>query len=225
MLFLILFIFASCLASFIVSCSQRLVEQKSLITPYRSCCNNCSHILPWWQLIPILSFVFLQGRCFFCNHKINIYLPIVELISGTAFVSLANLDLLHDSIILLFIMSLIFLTSTDFFANIIYSIALLGLLPITFLSIPQNYFHNLIAASTIAISLLLFSNFTGALGSGDIEFLFFVCIIWGWQQTLLIIQTSSLVMLFFFLYTHEKKLPLIPALSLSTLLSLFLQGC
>ncbi|MBB1079692.1 prepilin peptidase [Limosilactobacillus sp. STM2_1] len=219
------FIFGACLGSFIVSCSQRLVVQHSLITPYRSHCDNCSLILPWWQLIPIISFVFLQGRCSFCNHKITAYMPMIEFISGTAFVILINYNFLHDLIISLFIISLLFLSSTDYFANVIYSFALLGILPIAFLSIPQNYFHNFIAACIIATSLLLFSALTKMLGNGDIEYLFFICIIWGWQQTLLIIQISSIIMLLFFLYTHKKKLPFIPALALCTLLSVFWQGC
>ena len=72
---------------------------------------------------------------------------------------------------------------------------------------------------------LLFATFTKTLGIGDIEFLFVTCLIWGWYQTLLIIQWSSLIMLFIFVFTRKKKLPFIPALSLVTILCLFIQGC
>lgn len=219
------FLFGASLASFIASYSYRLVNNCSLIIPQRSYCDNCHAILQWWQLIPIFSFIVLHGQCYYCRRKISLYLPVIEFLSGITFAVFFIYEPIHDLIMLSFLASLIFLTSTDFFNHIIYSYSLLGLLPIALLSVPQNYIYNLIFSCILAISLLLFATFTKTLGIGDIEFLFVICLIWGWYQTLLIIQWSSLITLFIFLLTRKKQLPFIPVLSLVTILCLFMQGC
>ncbi|MCD7123447.1 prepilin peptidase [Limosilactobacillus caviae] len=221
---IISFIFGASLASFIASYSYRLATNQPLMFP-RSYCDNCRLPLCWWQLIPILSFVILHGQCFYCKQKINFYLPLIELLSGTAFAILIIYDPLHDAIIIIFLTCLIFLASTDFFAQIIYPYCLIGLFPVAFLSVPQDYLSNFASACILAISLLLFTALTKTLGNGDIEFLFIICLIWGWQQTLLIIQISSLIMLVCFVTTHKAKLPFVPALAFTTFLSIFIQGC
>lgn len=200
------FLFGASVASFITSCCYRLGNNHSLTIPQRSYCDNCHCILRWWHLIPIFSFIILRGQCFYCKQKISLYLPVIEFLSGIAFTTFLIYEPIHDLIILLFLTSLIFLTSTDFFSHVIYSYSLLGLFPITLLSIPQNYFYNLIFACILVVSLLLFATFTKTLGIGDIEFLFITCLIWGWYQTLLIIQWSSLIMLFIFVFTPEMSI-------------------
>jgi len=45
----------------------------------------CRHQLSWYELIPILSFVFLRGRCKNCKTKISIQYPLVELTTGIIF--------------------------------------------------------------------------------------------------------------------------------------------
>lgn len=52
----------------------------------RSFCPNCRHTLAWYDLIPVLSFVFLKGRCRYCKKRISIQYPLVELVTGILFV-------------------------------------------------------------------------------------------------------------------------------------------
>jgi len=52
----------------------------------RSFCPHCKHTLNWQDLIPILSFVFLRGRCRYCQKKISIQYPLLELFTGMIFV-------------------------------------------------------------------------------------------------------------------------------------------
>ena len=49
----------------------------NLHTP-RSACPHCGHKLRWYENIPLLSFVWLKGRCSACNHPISWRYPIVE---------------------------------------------------------------------------------------------------------------------------------------------------
>lgn len=225
MIFICIFICGTVLASFIVACSYRLVNHYSLLHPVKSVCDHCCHSLAWWQLIPIISFCLLRGRCHYCHQKISSFLPIIELLTGLSFASLIIFDLRHDLLVSIFLASLVFLTATDFFGQVIYFPALLGLFSAALLSIPQDYLVNLCFACLLILALSLFTALTHTLGSGDIEFLFIVCLIWGWYQALIIIQISSVLMLAIFYYSKQRKLPFVPALSLASLLSLFMQGC
>jgi leader peptidase (prepilin peptidase)/N-methyltransferase len=52
----------------------------------RSHCPQCQAKLSWWELIPLLSFIILKGRCSHCHKKISSQYPLVELITGILFV-------------------------------------------------------------------------------------------------------------------------------------------
>ncbi len=51
----------------------------------RSACMSCQNSLCWYELIPVFSFVALQGRCKTCKTKISIQYPLVEFVSGIIF--------------------------------------------------------------------------------------------------------------------------------------------
>jgi prepilin signal peptidase PulO-like enzyme (type II secretory pathway) len=57
----------------------------------RSYCPKCRHQLAWFDLIPVLSFIFLKGRCRYCNDKISWQYPIVEITMGVFFVVAAEI--------------------------------------------------------------------------------------------------------------------------------------
>src|SRR3989344_8884577 len=54
----------------------------------RSGCMTCQNKLCWYELIPMISFFALRGRCRKCKAKISIQYPIVELLSGLIFAGL-----------------------------------------------------------------------------------------------------------------------------------------
>ena len=53
----------------------------NLATP-ASACPNCGHKLPFWENIPVISYLFLKGQCSSCKTKISLQYPIVELLTG-----------------------------------------------------------------------------------------------------------------------------------------------
>ncbi len=55
----------------------------------RSACPKCGHKLGFWDLIPVLSFIFLRGRCRYCKQKISWQYPIVELTTAVLFAFVA----------------------------------------------------------------------------------------------------------------------------------------
>lgn len=53
----------------------------------RSRCPACRSQLAWYELIPVLSFLFLRGKCRHCGHRISVQYPIVELLTAIIFVA------------------------------------------------------------------------------------------------------------------------------------------
>ena len=64
----------------------RLPAHQSLVTPGSSC-PKCQKNIRWWDNIPVLSYLFLSGKCRSCRHPISIRYPLIEML--TAFLFLA----------------------------------------------------------------------------------------------------------------------------------------
>ncbi|KKU49718.1 MAG: Type 4 prepilin-like protein leader peptide-processing enzyme PilD [Parcubacteria group bacterium GW2011_GWA1_47_10] len=54
----------------------------------RSACMSCQKKLSWYELIPVLSFLCLRGRCLRCKTKISSQYPVIELVTGVVFAAL-----------------------------------------------------------------------------------------------------------------------------------------
>ncbi|MBI4215617.1 MAG: prepilin peptidase, partial [Parcubacteria group bacterium] len=80
-----IFILGLIFGSFVNAAVYR-VHHKLPIVLGRSMCPHCRHRLGFWDLIPLLSFLFLKGRCRYCRKKISIEYPLVELASGILFI-------------------------------------------------------------------------------------------------------------------------------------------
>ena len=79
------FIFGTIIGSFLnVVIDRADIKESSL--KGRSYCPYCYKTLVWWELIPVLSFIFLKGRCSSCRHKLSWQYPLVEIITGLLFV-------------------------------------------------------------------------------------------------------------------------------------------
>ena len=51
----------------------------------RSHCQKCGHQIQWFENIPILSYLFLRGKCSACKTPISLRYPVVELVTGALF--------------------------------------------------------------------------------------------------------------------------------------------
>lgn len=83
-LFFIVFLFGLEIGSFLNCVIYRLEKNESFISG-RSYCPKCRHQLSWQDLIPILSFLELRGRCRYCKKAISLQYPLVELATGILF--------------------------------------------------------------------------------------------------------------------------------------------
>jgi prepilin signal peptidase PulO-like enzyme (type II secretory pathway) len=82
--YIYIFIFGLIIGSFLNALIWRLHSGDSMMT--RSMCPRCKHKLAWYDNIPLLSFVFLRGKCRYCRQAISWQYPAVELTVGILFV-------------------------------------------------------------------------------------------------------------------------------------------
>ncbi len=82
------FIFGAVVGSFLNVCIHRLPRGKSIVFP-PSHCPHCDHPLKIMDLIPILGYLSLGGKCRYCQKKISWRYPLVELLTGTIFAAVA----------------------------------------------------------------------------------------------------------------------------------------
>jgi leader peptidase (prepilin peptidase)/N-methyltransferase len=75
------FTVGACFGSFLNVCISRWPDELSVVRP-RSRCPNCGHEITAIENIPILSWLFLRGKCRGCRNPISFQYPLVELLVG-----------------------------------------------------------------------------------------------------------------------------------------------
>ena len=73
-----------CMGSFFNVVILRSISNESIVFP-PSKCPKCGHKLYFWHNIPVISYVFLRGKCYFCKEKISIQYPLIELLTMVLF--------------------------------------------------------------------------------------------------------------------------------------------
>jgi len=104
--YIILFFIGAIFGSFANVCIYRLPLEQSIVTT-RSHCTFCKKKIAWYLNIPILSYLYLQGKCYHCKKKISLQYLIVEIISAVSFVSIYYIfSFSIESALLIFIFSI-----------------------------------------------------------------------------------------------------------------------
>lgn len=87
-LYAIIFIIGTVFGSFYTLAVYRIPKNIDIVKKH-SYCPNCNHKLGFFELIPVLSYIFLGGKCKHCKQKIRIRYLFLELLGGISFVVLA----------------------------------------------------------------------------------------------------------------------------------------
>jgi len=81
--------FGLIIGSFLNVCIYRLPRHESIVTP-GSHCPACGKPVRPYDNIPVLSYLWLRGRCRFCRQRISLQYPVVELLAAIAFFACAS---------------------------------------------------------------------------------------------------------------------------------------
>ncbi len=119
-LYVAMFIMGALLGSFFTLAVYRIPLKKD-ITHERSFCPNCNHRLEFLDLIPILSYIFLGGKCRYCKQKIRPRYLLLEIFSGMVF--LLFYISLKISILSLEISKIVYLIFGMFYLSTLFIIA------------------------------------------------------------------------------------------------------
>lgn len=131
------FIFGSIVGSFLNVCIHRMPKSESIVWP-RSHCPKCQKRIPGYDNIPFISYILLKGRCRFCQEKISLRYPLVELLTALLTVALFNR----------------FGLSYGFF---LYIVMLWGLIIATFVDIPHRIIPDEVSIGGMIIGLIMVS--------------------------------------------------------------------
>jgi prepilin signal peptidase PulO-like enzyme (type II secretory pathway) len=84
-LVIFLLVLGLAVGSFLGVVVDRLFRGKTIFKG-RSKCDYCGRNLEWYDLIPLLSFLFLRRKCRYCKKRLSIYYPVIEITTGVVFV-------------------------------------------------------------------------------------------------------------------------------------------
>ena len=158
-----LFIIGSVIASFANALIYRIPRQIAIYKG-RSYCENCYHKLFWYDLIPIVSYLLLKGKCRYCHHKISINHLVFECFGGCLMIFCFYHFGLSFKMILIFliVMNLIVIAIIDYNTMDIYLSTILSLLVLVITYrylIGMNFVESAIAALLISLTMFIFNFF------------------------------------------------------------------
>jgi leader peptidase (prepilin peptidase)/N-methyltransferase len=202
---ILIFMFGTCIGSFLNVCIYRIPSSKSVISPMRSICPACGAPIRFYDNIPVLSYFILRARCRHCDARISLRYPLVEMASGLfALCSFLQFGFTVEALIYYaFIASLLVITFIDIDHQIIPDVITLPGIPLCFLA---SFLLPTVTLKDSIIGLLLGggSLFVVAwayelirkkegMGGGDVKLLAMVGALIGWKGVLFTIFFSSAV--------------------------------
>jgi len=213
----------------------RIPKGESIVHP-RSHCPKCQRTLTTLDLIPVLSYLMLRGKCRGCSLKISPIYPIIEV--GTAALFTIAPLLVGWSKELLVAWTLISLLVIIFISDLHYSIIpnkvllFFGgvLLVLRLIVSPLQPWWDPLLGAFLGFTLLLLISIVskGGMGGGDIKLFAVIGLVLGWKGLLLAFFISNLcgtimglIGMMLGKVKRGKPFPFGPAIALGTLFTYF----
>ena len=232
--------------SFANVCIYRLPLEKGVVSG-RSFCPKCNNLIIWKDNIPVISFLFLKGKCRNCNKKISSQYLLVEIISILLFIIIYRLYGISFTTLLLIVLGLSFLIIffIDFKHYIIPNLLTFSMMSLGFVKsfLPNlhpvfpNYLNSLIGGIFgygIIWSIIFFYKQIRkkeGMGLGDAKLLSAIGFWFGWFSIPFVIFLSSIIALLSVtpsLINKSKKfssqIPFGPYIILGTLIYLIFES-
>jgi len=235
MIIFLIFVLGISIGSFLNVCIYRIPRGGSLVSPAYSACPACEHRLYPLDLIPLVSFLFLKGKCRYCQTQISYRYFFIELLTGLLFIlAYWRFGLVPELLShLLFIALLIAITFIDLEHQIIPNkINLFGFVSGIIVSLLTghlsllNIFFGFLAAGGLLFLIALLSR--GGMGGGDVKLGAVIGVFLGWPLALLALFISfilgglgGIVLLALKKKGRKDMIPFGPFLALGSLITLF----
>jgi leader peptidase (prepilin peptidase)/N-methyltransferase len=198
---IIVFVFGTVIGSFLNVCIYRIPMQESIVYP-PSHCTNCGSRIKWYDLIPIVSYVILKGRCRNCGEKISARYPIIEFTTGLLYTMLyfkfgISIDIIKYIVFIsvLIVVGMIDLDTTDIYFKItavglISAFIFLGIYYYNGLPIRTYVYGGIVGGGLLALIILITK---GGMGWGDAEICTVCGLFLGLKLTFLMLFLSFII--------------------------------
>jgi leader peptidase (prepilin peptidase)/N-methyltransferase len=185
------FLFGITVGSFLNVCIYRIPKGEDLVHT-NSHCMSCGYHLQWFDLIPVLSWLVLRGRCRKCGEKISIQYPLIELANGLIWTALTAAHGFGIPAACLCIASsaLLVLSVIDWRTYEIpfgCNLVILAAGIVNLIADPAHWAGYLIGMISVSLVLYLIVVLSKgrAMGGGDVKLMFAAGLLLGWQNTIL----------------------------------------
>ena len=228
MIFLI-FLYGIVLASFYIVVGLRLPMGESIFGP-RSHCDSCKHVLAWYELIPLISYLIQRGKCRECKKEIPKFYFLIELLTGLLFALCFHLyGLSYEFYAGIIIVSVVIIIYVSDFKYMIILDSPLVISTILILLLKYFYFGGIATAKAMISSFLMFMFLLTiklvadkvfkreALGGGDVKLSLLTGVVLGIKLGLTSMIISSFLAFPYALFSlkkeEEKEIPFGPFLA------------
>lgn len=228
------FIFGSIMGSFYHVIATRLSNEESIVTP-GSHCHICNRRLKWYELIPILSYLFQRGKSNCCHQYLPISYVMMEVVTGSLFaVSYKVFKLTPELLInLIFISGLIIVIVSDIEYMIILdevltiSSILIVIFNLIFFGFNTTIINvgNAIGAFLMMYMVKIIGDFIfkrESLGGGDIKLMFLFGLVLGFPLSIVTIFLATFIAfpiaIYVLLSRRDNMIPFGPFLSIAAII-------
>ena len=202
------FVMGAMVGSFLNVCILRMPEEgMSVIYPPNSHCPQCHAQIHWYDNIPIISYLFLRGRCRSCHLSISIQYPLIELLTAIMAIAVLKRFGLQWASLVIFILvaGLIVITFIDLAHWIIPDEISLSGIPIGvaasfFIGAPhfptwQNSVWGAVIGGGSLLAISLFYEYIlkrPGMGLGDVKLPAMLGAFLGWKSLFLVVLLASI---------------------------------
>ena len=187
------------IGSFLNVCIYRIPKSESIVVA-RSHCMKCGKQIKWYDLVPLVSFLMLRGKCRYCKEKLSWQYPVVEALNGILYgvVVLINGFNVVSVLYCLATSALLALSIIDWRTFEIpigfnYFIGILGVIRvITDLGHWYDYVIGFFAVSLFLLILYIATKGRG-IGGGDIKLMAAAGLLLGWKLIILSLGLGCLL--------------------------------
>jgi leader peptidase (prepilin peptidase) / N-methyltransferase len=235
-LFIIFGLLGLAIGSFLNVCIDRLPEKKSLAYP-PSKCDACRHPLAIKDLIPVVSYLWLKGKCRYCGARIPVRVPLVEL--GTAALTVIlywhfgltwQFPLIVFYSFVLLVLAVIDLERQPLLNIIIYPMLVIAMIIGFFLPEFDIYKGLIGGAGGFLLLLIVALVFRGGMGWGDVKMAGLLGLMTGFPNIIVALMAGIVLggiaaagLLLFKKKGRKDMIPFGPFLALGTMVA-FLYG-
>lgn len=236
---MIVFAYGLVIGSFLNVLIYRIPRSESIVFP-SSHCPKCSNRLKWYDNIPVISFIILKGRCRYCESRISIQYPLIELANASFYLVLYIVTGLTIEFFFLALLTSILLTiaAIDIKQQIIPDSLVISIFLLTVIYRAASYFlyadtmnlkEGILGALLgLIVFLLIVLVSRGGMGGGDVTLITVLGFILGWRDLLVCTLLSfligaiiSITLLISGIKTRKDPIPFGPFLIIGFYLSYF----